>query len=179
MQFSPYRELLAHVHSNPPKVSVQRFPKVQLELTFEHSFTSDSIKLKKTSHILVVKRDNMVTETTTNLDQNPLSQLLGAYETSELTISFPKGPSARYLSIVQRSLILLLFDITSKSKSIMVSNRSVTSFYGSMLAHHFNRPTFRTFCSLETLRARTIQTIILTNTTKPTGIIRTFIQICG
>lgn len=120
----------------------------------------------------------MVTETT-NLDQNPLSQLLGAYETSELTICFPKGPSARYLSIVQRSLILLLFDITSKSKSIMVSNRSVTSFYGSMLAHHFNRPTFRTFCSLETLRARTIQTIILTNTTKPTGIIRTFIQICG
>ena len=120
----------------------------------------------------------MVTETT-NLDQNPLSQLIEAYETSELTVCFPKGPSARYFSIVQRSLILLLFDITSKSKSIMVSNRSVTSFYGSMLAHHFNRPTFRTFCSLETLRARTIQTIILANTTKPTGIIRTFIQICG
>ena len=158
---------------------MQRFPKVQLELTFEHSFTSDSIKLKKNvSHSSGVKRDNMVTETT-NLDQNPLSQLIEAYETSELTVCFPKGPSARYLSIVQRSLILLLFDITSKSNSIMVSNRSVTSFYGSMLAHHFNRPTFRTFCSLETLRARTIQTIILANTTKPTGIIRTFIQICG
>lgn len=69
----------------------------------------------------------MVTETT-NLDPNPLSQLIEAYETSELTVCFPKGPSARYLSIVQRSLILLLFDNTSKSKSIMVSNRSVTSF---------------------------------------------------
>ena len=91
---------------------MQRFPKVQLELTFEHSFTSDSIKLKKNlSHSSGVKRDNMVTETTINLDQNPLSQLLGAYETSELTVCFPKGPRVRYFSILQRSLILLLFDI--------------------------------------------------------------------
>lgn len=37
----------------------------------------------------------MVTETT-SLDQNPLSQLVEAYETSELTVCFPKGPSARY-----------------------------------------------------------------------------------
>ena len=91
---------------------MQRFPKVQLELTFEHSFTSDSIKLKKNvSHSSGVKRDNMVTETTIHLDQKPLSQLLGAYETSELTVCFPKGPSVRYFSIVQRSLILLLFDM--------------------------------------------------------------------
>ena len=91
---------------------MQRFPKVQLELTFEHSFTSDSIKLKKNvSHSSGVKRDNMVTETTIHLDQKPLSQLLGAYETSELTVCFSKGPSARYFSIVQRSLILLLFDM--------------------------------------------------------------------
>lgn len=34
VQFAPYREVLAHVHSYPPNVSVHVFPDVQLTLTF-------------------------------------------------------------------------------------------------------------------------------------------------